>query len=191
MPRRSDARQKMIDAARGLIRERGLTATAMSDVLERSGAPRGSAYFHFPGGKAELAVEAAASHAHEQVELIDKLAADSSSADGLIERYVDAGREGMIASGYSRGCGIAPLVIDGMSDADSISEAGRRGFAEMTDRFAFHLLSFGVERSSARSLAEAVIAGVEGAMITSRASRSADPWASVDASLRVYAKSLS
>ena len=41
---RSDAKQKMVQAARQLIRERGYGATAFSDVLELSGAPRGSVY---------------------------------------------------------------------------------------------------------------------------------------------------
>src|ERR1700743_408134 len=109
---RSDAKQKMVQAARQLIRERGYGATAFSDVLTLSGAPRGSVYFHFPGGKAQLGMEAAEAHAREQVEIIDRAAADADSAAQLIERYIDLGRAGMVASDYARGCGIAPLVTE-------------------------------------------------------------------------------
>jgi len=188
MPRRSDARQKMIEAARGLIRERGLNATAISDVLERSGAPKGSVYFHFPGGKSQLAVEAAASHAHQQVSLIDDFAAASTSVEDLIRRYVDAGRDGMLASDYSRGCGLAPLVTEGSLNGEEIAETSMRGFTEMVDRIAFHFVAFGLDRAPGRDLANAVIASVEGAMITSRAFRSAAPWDSVKASLLAYAE---
>jgi AcrR family transcriptional regulator len=188
MPRRSDARQKMIEAARGLIRERGLNATAISDVLERSGAPKGSVYFHFPGGKSQLAVEAAASHAHQQVGVIDEFAAESTSVEDLIRRYVDAGRDGMLASDYSRGCGLAPLVTEGSLGGEEIAETSVRGFTEMVDRIAFHFVAFGIDRATARDLAHAVIASVEGAMITSRALRSAAPWDSIKASLLAYAK---
>ena len=80
MAQRSDAKQRMVQAARQLIRERGYHATAISDVLERSGAPRGSVYFHFPGGKPQLAIEAAESHAHEQVQYIDRAAEQADSA---------------------------------------------------------------------------------------------------------------
>jgi AcrR family transcriptional regulator len=180
----------MIEAARGLIRERGLNATAISDVLERSGAPKGSVYFHFPGGKAQLAVEAAASHAYEQVRMVDALAADSSSAEDLITRYVDAGRDGMLASEYSRGCGLAPLVIEGPHDVGEIAETSTRGFAEMVDRAAFHFVAFGIDRAAARSLAHGVIAGLEGAMITARALRSPAPWDSVKASLLAYVRAV-
>ena len=54
----SDAREKMIQSTTALVRERGVEATALSDVLEHSGAPRGSIYHHFPGGKAQLVEEA-------------------------------------------------------------------------------------------------------------------------------------
>ena len=107
MGQRSDAKQKMVQAARQLIRERGYGATAFSDVLTLSGAPRGSVDFHFPGGKAQLGMEAAEAHAHEQVEIIDRAAEEASSAAQLIERYVDLGREGMVAGNYGRGCGVA------------------------------------------------------------------------------------
>ncbi|MEV6283800.1 TetR/AcrR family transcriptional regulator [Kribbella sp. NPDC051770] len=190
MPRRSDARQKMIDAARGLIRERGLNATAISDVLERSGAPKGSVYFHFPGGKAQLAVEAAASHAHQQVRMIDEFAAESSSAAELIGWYVDAGRDGMLASDFSRGCGLAPLVTEGPHDLEEVAGTSRRGFTEMVDRVAFHFVAFGIDRAAARSLADAVVAGVEGAMITARAFRSTSPWDAVKAALLAYEKTI-
>src|ERR1700677_1973243 len=100
MGQRSDAKQKMVQAARQLIRERGYGATAFSDVLTRSGAPRGSVYFHFPGGKAQLAAEAAEAHAHEQVEIIDRAAGEAGSAAQLVERYVTLGRDGMVTAGY-------------------------------------------------------------------------------------------
>ena len=48
----------MIVSAALLIRERGVEATSFSDVIDHSGAPRGSIYHNFPGGKAQLVEEA-------------------------------------------------------------------------------------------------------------------------------------
>src|ERR1700716_3574504 len=67
MPRRSDSRSRMIHAAAELFRQRGYHATTFSDVVRDSGAPRGSTYFHIPGGKHELAREAIA-RAGDEVE---------------------------------------------------------------------------------------------------------------------------
>lgn len=68
-----------MQAAKQLIRERGYHATAFSDILELSKAPRGSVYFHFPGGKTQLTMEAAAAHVHEQIGIIDGAAAHADS----------------------------------------------------------------------------------------------------------------
>lgn len=51
-------RERMVVSAALLIRERGAHATAISDVLQHSGAPRGSAYHYFPGGRTQLLCEA-------------------------------------------------------------------------------------------------------------------------------------
>ncbi|MFD8077951.1 TetR/AcrR family transcriptional regulator [Streptomyces sp. NPDC059718] len=192
MGRRTDAKQKMVQAAKQLIRQRGYNATAFSDVLELSGTSRGSVYFHFPGGKTQLAIEAAEAHAFEQVEIIDRAAGQATSASRLIELYVELGRDGMIASDYGRGCAVAPLITEGATqDSAEIAETGRRAFSQMTDRLAFHFVAFGVERAPARVLADAVMAGIEGAMITSRALRSPTPYESVRAVLVSHAVSVS
>ncbi|HEX3748927.1 MAG TPA: TetR/AcrR family transcriptional regulator [Streptosporangiaceae bacterium] len=179
MAPRSDAKHRMVQAAQQLIRERGYHATAISDVLERSAAPRGSVYFHFPGGKAQLAMEAAEAHGHQQVQLIDQAAAQAGSARQLIQAYLDLARDGMVASGYSRGCGIAPLVTEAEPGSDALTATSRQAFAAMIDRMAFHLVDLGLPRGSARQLADAVIAAVEGALITSRALRSPSPFDAV------------
>ena len=54
----SNPRERMVVSAALLIRERGAQATAISDVLKHSGAPRGSAYHYFPGGRMQLLEEA-------------------------------------------------------------------------------------------------------------------------------------
>lgn len=191
MAQRSEAKQKMVQAAKQLIRERGYTATAFSDVLTLSGAPRGSVYFHFPGGKAELAKAAAAAHARDQVELIDRAADQATSAAQLVEIYIGLGREGMTASDYTRGCAIAPLITEGVTqDSTDLAEVSRRSFADMVDRLTHHFEAFGLQHPAARTLADAVIAGVEGAMVTSRAQHSPAPYDAVQAVLAAYAASL-
>jgi TetR/AcrR family transcriptional regulator, lmrAB and yxaGH operons repressor len=185
---RSDTKQKMVQAASQLIRERGYGATAFSDVLTLSGAPRGSVYFHFPGGKAQLATAAAEAHAREQLDIIDHAAAEANSAADLIERYVNLGRDRMLAGNYTRGCGVAPLVTEGTAqESAELSETSRRAFSEMTDRLADHFTALGVDRTAASALADAVLASVEGAMITSRALRSPIPYDSVRTVLTSHA----
>src|ERR1700750_2133255 len=57
--KRRDGRERLLYGAGRLLAERGSAGRELPDVAERGGAPRGSIYHHFPGGKAQLAAEAA------------------------------------------------------------------------------------------------------------------------------------
>jgi TetR/AcrR family transcriptional regulator, lmrAB and yxaGH operons repressor len=183
MGQRSDAKSKMVKAARELIRERGYHATALSDVVERSAAPRGSIYFHFPGGKTQLGVEAAKAYAGEQVGLIERAAEGSGSAVELITAYVARARENLVGSGYTEGCTLAPLVLEGARESDLLADAGSAAFSLIIESLAFQFAFFGIGRVGARELAEVVVSGVEGALVTARALRSPAPFDSMLAAL--------
>ena len=51
-------RESILTAAAELMRRKGYGAFGMKDVVAASGAPIGSLYHHFPGGKAQIAREA-------------------------------------------------------------------------------------------------------------------------------------
>ena len=78
-----DVRERMIEGAVRLLAQRGLQATSFNEVLELTGAPRGSIYHHFPGGKDELisaAVDRAGSHALEALDDRDEASAEEITA---------------------------------------------------------------------------------------------------------------
>jgi TetR/AcrR family transcriptional repressor of lmrAB and yxaGH operons len=179
MAQRSDAKLKMVTAARRLIRERGYHATALSDVLELSGAPRGSVYFHFPGGKTQLAAEVAKAYARDQADTIARAAEESDSVVELVRAYVNRARTNLIASDYTQGCTIAPLVLEGAGEPDLLANAVSAAFSLMMESLAFQFAFFGMRRADARELAEVVVSAVEGALVTARAFRSAAPFDSM------------
>jgi len=100
--KRSDSKERMIAAARRLFREYGYLGTALSDVVTESAAPRGSIYFHFPGGKEELAGEVTLLHAGDHIAHINRAAAATSTAGQLIEVFIDRIRDELISSNYAR-----------------------------------------------------------------------------------------
>ncbi|MES1199836.1 MAG: helix-turn-helix domain-containing protein, partial [Pseudomonadota bacterium] len=57
MAKVSSAREDLLKAAAELFRARGYEGVGVAELLETSGAPRGSLYFHFPGGKEQIGVE--------------------------------------------------------------------------------------------------------------------------------------
>ena len=50
--------QKMLVSAAEVMRERGAAGVTIDAVLARSGAPRGSVYYHFPDGRNQILTEA-------------------------------------------------------------------------------------------------------------------------------------
>jgi TetR/AcrR family transcriptional regulator, lmrAB and yxaGH operons repressor len=186
MAQRSDAKLRMVNAARRLIRERGYHATALSDVWELGAAPRGSVYFHFPGGKAQLAAEVAKAYARDQADLIERAGEESGSVAELITAYVTRARENLSASNYTEGCTVAPLVLEGAGD-EVLANAVSAAFSLMIESLAFQFAFFGMGRADARDLAEVVVSGVEGALVTARAFRSPAPFDSMLAVLLNHA----
>src|SRR5271168_4800559 len=91
MPRKSDARQKMIESAALLFSERGVQGTSFTDVLAHSGAPRGSVYHHFSGGKTQL-VEDATRWAGELLIAAAVAAVDSADPIAAVAPSAGTGR---------------------------------------------------------------------------------------------------
>ena len=62
MSRRTPARTRLVTTAARLFRERGYHGVGLIEILAQAKAPKGSMYYAFPEGKADLAL-AAADHA--------------------------------------------------------------------------------------------------------------------------------
>src|ERR1700674_4551619 len=77
MAKVSDSKGKTLAAAARLLRQQGYHGTALHDILAAGGSPRGSLYFHFPGGKEEIG-EAALTLAGEALRLGIAMAAETS-----------------------------------------------------------------------------------------------------------------
>ena len=56
--KRGSTRNNMLISAAEVMRERGAAGVTIDEVLARSGAPRGSVYYHFPEGRNQILTEA-------------------------------------------------------------------------------------------------------------------------------------
>jgi AcrR family transcriptional regulator len=171
MPRKSDAKDRMITAARRLFREHGYYGTALSDVVTESAAPRGSIYFHFPGGKEELAGEVALLHAGDHIAHINRAAAATNTAAQLIEAFMSRIRDELVSSDYREGCAIAPVVIESTPASARLSDATRRCLQDIIATLAARLTEKNVPHDRAVQLATLALTNVEGALVVARALR--------------------
>lgn len=176
MPKKTDSKERMIAAARRLFREHGYLGTALSDVVTESAAPRGSIYFHFPGGKEELATEVTLLHASDRIADINRAAATTRTAAELIAAFIGRERDDLVSSNYREGCAMAPIVIESTPASDQLSDATRRAFQDLIATLAARLTEKGLTDDRAVQLATNVWTSVEGALILSRVLRSPEPF---------------
>jgi AcrR family transcriptional regulator len=164
----------MVRGAAQLLRERGYTGTGFREVIALTGAPRGSIYHHFPGGKvqlAEAAVDYVGSLARGVIE--DSLAAGDPIA--ALRAFVELWRADFERSGYRAGCPIAAVAVESHDDAPELIDAADEAFGRWQETFGASLRRAGVPQGRAARLATLVVSAVEGAIILSRARRDSGP----------------
>jgi AcrR family transcriptional regulator len=169
----ADARERMIESAAVLFRERGVHGTSFSDVIEHSGAPRGSIYHHFPGGKAQLAEEATR-YASEYTARALAAALEQDDPVVAVRAFVAMWRKLLPATDFASGCPVVSATLEGERSPAARDAAGA-GFREWEKLLSGALERRGAERERARSIATLIVSAVEGAIVVARAQRSLAP----------------
>jgi AcrR family transcriptional regulator len=169
----------MIQSALLLIGEQGVEATSFSQVIAHSGAPRGSIYHHFPGGKAQL-VEEATRAGGDFIAATLRQAPDPRTA---VERVVEFWRAFLGGSAFAAGCPVVAATIEG-DRTPAARDVAAETFASWIDLHAQVLRRAGVDDDRARRLGTLFVASIEGAVILARAQRSLEPLDSVLDELR-------
>ena len=177
-----DSRADMVRSAASLIRARGVSATSFSEVLEDSGAPRGSIYHHFPQGKEQLAGDAI-KWTSERV-LAHQRECQAKTPAGVLECFIDMWRQVVIASNGTAGCVVAGVAVDTMPDAEDLMRLVKATFQSWIELLADQLRRAGLHEDRAGSVAVATLAGMEGALILCRAERSVRPLEAVAVELK-------
>ena len=176
-----DAKRRAIETAKTLFRAQGYAATGLTQILEESGAPKGSFYFHFPGGKHQLALAALNAYGARVEQGLQQLAAVHAGDPAAFVRALcrSIGAE-MKASDWRSGC-LAQNLASELAPADAvIAEAVAEVFRAWIKPIAGVVQSAtkASEQSAERS-ALALLAGLEGARNIARVSRSPDPFSAV------------
>jgi TetR/AcrR family transcriptional regulator, lmrAB and yxaGH operons repressor len=163
-----DVRRNMVLAALYLIAEKGVPGTSIAEILERSGAPRGSVYHHFPGGKDEIvraAMEYMSTDARVPLQMLD-----GTDVAGVVVGFVNLWRGVLKHSAFQAGCATAGVTVSG--ETESARSAAREVFSLWVGDLTKLLESAGVERAAAADFAWMIFASVEGALVFARAERS-------------------
>jgi AcrR family transcriptional regulator len=172
----------MIRSTALLVRERGARATSLDAVLEHSGAPRGSLYHHFPGGREQLLGEATDFAGEYVAGRLEREAGGGplDALDALFEEY----RANLISSDFRAGCPIVAVAVESSAEGPDLREHVVRAFDRWRQILIAQLTAAGLDTERSEQLAMLVISGFEGALILSRAYREVGPLQRIHAELR-------
>jgi AcrR family transcriptional regulator len=161
-------RTRLVVGAADMLRRRGMHATSIREVARHSGAPLGSTYHYFPGGKDQLVTEAVRYAGYTVTRaLAERLAA--GPVEGL-RSFLALWRDVVISTDHRAGCPVLAVAVQ-ESDAPAV-EAAAEVFRTWEALLATSLQEYGVTVTRARRLAALVVAAVEGAVAVCRAERS-------------------
>ncbi|OBI84192.1 TetR/AcrR family transcriptional regulator [Mycobacterium sp. 1245805.9] len=178
-------RERMVVSAALLIRERGAHATAISDVLEHSGAPRGSAYHYFPGGRTQLLCEAVDYAGEHVAAFITEAGGSAELLDTLIDKY----RRQLLDSDFRAGCPVVAVSVEAGDAEDRermapVVERAAAVFDRWSDLIAARFVADGIPADRAGELAVLATSALEGAIVLARVRRDLTPLDAVHRQLR-------
>jgi TetR/AcrR family transcriptional repressor of lmrAB and yxaGH operons len=170
-PMAGDVRDRMIDGAIRLLAQQGLQGTSFSEVLELTGAPRGSVYHHFPGGKDQL-VSAAVDRAGARA--LHALGGKPGiSAEELTTLFLGIWRELLVRSQCGAGCAVLAVTV--ATDSQELLQHAGVVFRSWRGQLAELLEQGGLSTKEAAQFAATLVAASEGAVVLSRAEQSLEP----------------
>ena len=177
MGKGAQTRARIIEAAAALFERQGYAATGLNEVLATSGAPRGSLYYHFPGGKEELAAAVVDRHAEQFGDMLTAVLASPAAllpaatrAIELMAERIDGAQEPCDA-----GCPVANVALEMAGRSEDLQRATRAAFEGWVAQITALLTRDGFAEDDAARRARALLSAIEGALILSRSYGDSSP----------------
>lgn len=164
-------KEGLVRAAMRLFRQQGYASTGLQQILAESGAPKGSLYHYFPGGKEELGAAAVGLAARLMGEMLSELAAHHKRPAPFVKAYCAVMSRWMEESDFRSGCPIATTMLETTPHSPELTRVGNDAFDGWIAIIAPIFIADGASMAKAQTL----ISAMEGALLLARVRRSPRP----------------
>ncbi len=170
----SETKDRILEASGELFRRQGYMGTGVKQIVAEAGAPFGSLYHFFPGGKEELGAETIRrSGALYGLLFLEFVGLDVDLLTGVRNFFAGAAQT-LRETDYADACPIATVALE----VSSTNEELRLACAEVFDAWikggSARFRAAGIADVPARALVIQMLAALEGAFVLCRASRSTE-----------------
>jgi AcrR family transcriptional regulator len=163
-----------------MLREVGMAGTGIKDVVARSGAPIGSLYHYFPGGKTQLVSESVQINADKSRRLLSKFFDGKQTGAAALRALFHTAADGFERAG-GKGCAVGAVTLDLRPDDAALREICKSTLDDWVAIVAPRV-PFADERAR-RGFAMTAVAALEGAFVLAKAARSGEPFRDIGDSL--------
>lgn len=183
MAKKESTKEVILKTATCLFQRQGYHGTGLNQIIEESGAPKGSIYYHFPNGKEEIALEAIHQMKRDILERAQEDLSEGVTAVEAFQFYINK-----IASIFDHpkmieGLSIGLIASEIASTHENLRLACEAVFKDWQALYVNKLKAHGMKTEKAEELGLTITALIEGACTLSATHKNGDP-------LRVIAKQL-
>ncbi len=168
-------RERIVEHSAELFRRQGFAGTGVKQIVAEAGAPFGSLYHFFPGGKEQLGEEVIRWSGAIYGQLIDAFYVPGADPVAATRAFFAAAAETLRETDYADACPIATVALEVSSTNEPMRQACADVFNGWVELAAERLTDAGLPRKRSRTLAISMLASLEGAFVLARALRSTEP----------------
>jgi len=167
-------RERMLNAAESLMRERGLAGARIHHIVKESRAPIGSVYHHFPGGKTQYVSEALRINGEKARALLAAALGTKKPLAQRLRTFFRLAARSFEEQGARKGCAIGAVTLDLGRGDEALRDVCDEVFASWIDAIEPHLPWRSAKKR--REFALAIVIALEGAFVLGRAQKSGAPF---------------
>jgi AcrR family transcriptional regulator len=167
--------ERIVLAMAELLRTQGYAATGIHQLVEVSGAPTGSIYHHFKGGKVAVAAAALRQTGAVYIQLLPLLLDPYDDLATGIEAAFAQAAEDLEGTGWANLCPVGTVTGEIADAVPELREVAAEVIARWVDEGSRYFVSRGLSDTDARSAVYALVSALEGAFILARGQRSREP----------------
>jgi len=183
MNNKINVKEKFIETASRLFQIKGYNATGLNEILAKSGAPKGSLYYHFPKGKEQLALESVNLAGQKIITLvIDALDSIENPVEAI---KLNIENIAIIIDNEQRtpDISISLIALETYITSEILRKACEEIFTSLENIYAEKLIKSGMNKDKAYELGCVIAAMIEGGITLSLTKKSGN-------SLRIIAKQM-
>ncbi len=165
-------RRALIDATVDLFQRQGFAATGLNQIVAESRQPKGSLYFHFPGGKEELGVAAVRCGAGMVETLLQAAIIPAETPRAMLENVAVLFAAELEASDFTKGCPVSTIALEATEETPNLQRACAEAYSGWLAMIERAFVAKGMQPDLATRRARLGLSTLEGALLLARTERS-------------------